>query len=94
MKKIPSLKGTGYGHEINIYFVRSMILNRYRTVLYVTLLVSKIFCSIAVEKIKFKVLACSFETNFKMLSVTLFRDPKAAILTLKTHTYMKPPVIL
>jgi hypothetical protein len=46
----------------------------------------KFFCSIAVEKIKFKVLACSFETNFKMLSVTLFRDPKAAILTLKTHT--------
>jgi hypothetical protein len=39
------------------------------------------------KKIKLKILACSFEVRYlpilKILSVTRFKDPKAAILTLK-----------
>jgi hypothetical protein len=39
------------------------------------------------EKIKFKALACSFEITYKkILPVTRFKDPKAAILTLKMLT--------
>jgi hypothetical protein len=41
------------------------------------------------EKIKLKVLACSFEITYyleKILLVTHFKDPKEAILTLKMLT--------
>jgi hypothetical protein len=39
------------------------------------------------KKIKLKVLAGSFEINyFEILPVTLFKDPKAAKLTLKLLT--------
>jgi hypothetical protein len=71
------------------YFGMSVLLIFNRCFLYMyVLLVFTIFCYLG-EKIKSK--NCSlFLLNFflilKILSVTLFRDPKAAILTLKMHT--------
>jgi hypothetical protein len=48
-------------------------------------MVFKIFYFLVDKKIKLKVLPCSFEI-LKILPVTSFKDPKAAILTLKMHT--------
>jgi hypothetical protein len=49
-----------------------------------------LFASYLTEKIKLKVLACSFEIMYllflKIFPVTRFKDPKAAILTLKMLT--------
>ncbi len=55
-----------------------------------------IFCFLDIDKkIKVKVFACFFDiTNLKMLSVILYRDTKAAILTLKMPTAESPSVIL
>jgi hypothetical protein len=46
-------------------------------------------CFLVAEKIKLKVLACSFEITYqlrKMLPVTRFKYSKAAIFTLKMLT--------
>jgi hypothetical protein len=50
-------------------------------------MVFTIFCFLVDEK-KIKVLAVPLKllTNFKILPVTRFKDPKVAILALKMHT--------
>jgi hypothetical protein len=53
-------------------------------------MVFTIFCFFVDEKIQLKVLATPLLTNFKILPVTRFKDPKAAILTLKIHTGSRP----
>jgi hypothetical protein len=58
-----------------------------KQVLYVhALIVFPIFCFLGDEKIKLKACSLKLLNNFETLPVTRFKDPKAAILTLKMLT--------
>jgi hypothetical protein len=83
----PPMTLKGLGHEMNIY--------RYVLDMHCTLGFT-IFCCLVDEKIRLKVLACphlKFLLILKILSATIFRDPKAAIFA-PGNAYRKPPVIM